>query len=73
MSKNIIICCDGACNDATSDVTNVLRVFRSLRRDAEQIACYDGGGGTLVDATAISCLRKLVRRKIDTAIGYRAA
>lgn len=70
MSKSIVICCDGTCNDATSDVTNVLRVFRSLRRDAEQIAYYDGGVGTLVDPTTITCFQKFVRRKIDMAIGY---
>jgi uncharacterized protein (DUF2235 family) len=70
VAKNIVICCDGTCNDATSDVTNVLRIFRSLRRDADQLCYYDGGVGTLVDPTAISYVRKLVRRKIDMAIGY---
>ena len=70
MSKTIVICCDGTCNDATSDVTKVLRVFRSLRRDAQQICYYDGGVGTLVDPTAISYCQKFIRRKIDMAIGY---
>jgi uncharacterized protein (DUF2235 family) len=70
VSKNIVICCDGTCKDATGDVTNVLRVFSSLQRDAEQLCYYDGGVGTLVDPTTISYFRKFVRRKIDMAIGY---
>lgn len=70
MSKNVVVCCDGTSNDATSDVTNVLRVYRTLQRDGEQICHYDGGVGTLVDPTKISRWRKFVRRKIDMAIGY---
>src|SRR5262245_7750517 len=70
MSKNIVICCDGTCNDATSDITNVLRIYRSLRRDAQQLSYYDGGVGTLVDPAAITYFRRFVRRKIDMAIGY---
>ena len=70
MPKNIVICCDGTCNDTTSDVTNVLRLYCSLKRDAEQLCYYDGGVGTLVDPTTISYYRKFVRRKIDMAIGY---
>lgn len=70
VSKNIVICCDGTCNDAANDVTNVLRLYRALERDAGQLCYYDGGVGTLVDPTSISYFRKLVRRKIDMAIGY---
>jgi len=68
--QNIVICCDGTCNDATGHVTNVLRIFRCLQHGEEQVCYYDGGVGTLVDPTAISFLRKFIRRKIDMAIGY---
>ena len=70
MPQNIVICCDGTCNDATGHVTNVLRIFRCLQHGEEQVCYYDGGVGTLVDPTAISFLRKFIRRKIDMAIGY---
>jgi uncharacterized protein (DUF2235 family) len=70
MSKNIVLCCDGTSNDATGDITNVLRLFVSLVCDEGQLCYYDGGVGTLVDPTAITRIRKLIRRKIDLAIGY---
>lgn len=69
MAKNIILCCDGTNNEATSDSTNVLRLYRMLVRDESQLTYYDGGVGTLADPAAISAFRKVLSRRLDAAIG----
>ena len=33
MPKNIVICSDGTDNEIATDSTNVLRLFRMLKRD----------------------------------------
>lgn len=69
MAKNIVLCCDGTNNEITGDSTNVLRLFRTLIRDERQIAYYDAGVGTLADPAAITRTRKLISRKLDSALG----
>lgn len=68
MPKNLVICCDGTANEATGESTNVLRLYRSLQRDAQQLCYYDGGVGTLADPRAITKARKLVLRYLDLGI-----
>ena len=67
--KNIVICCDGTNNDVSGDSTNVLRLYRSLKRNREQLAYYDSGVGTLPDPTRITRLAGMVYQSIDSAIG----
>jgi uncharacterized protein (DUF2235 family) len=69
MPRNIVLCCDGTNNEITGDSTNVLRLFRTLVRDDRQIAYYDAGVGTLADPAAITRTRKLISRKLDSALG----
>jgi uncharacterized protein (DUF2235 family) len=71
MPKNIVVCCDGTDNEIATDSTNILRLFRMLKRDERQLAYYDGGVGTLVDPEAISVWRKYLSRRLDAAIGLR--
>jgi uncharacterized protein (DUF2235 family) len=49
--RNIIICCDGTSNepasaDETAGATNVVRIFRCLEKDEQQIVFYEPGVGT---------------------------
>lgn len=67
--KNIVLCCDGTSNDVTCDSTNVLRLFRSLTRDGQQIGWYDPGVGTVADPRELTRTGKLISRKLDMAIG----
>jgi len=69
--RNIVVCCDGTDNAVAAESTNVLRLFCMLERDQRQVAYYDGGVGTLVDAAAISGVRKYLSRRLDAAIGFQ--
>src|SRR2546425_222066 len=69
MAKNIVICCDGTNNEIVGNQTNVLRLFRMLVHDSSQIASYDAGVGTKADPTAQWPLRRLIRKRLDSAIG----
>lgn len=69
MSKSIILCCDGTTNQMTGHETNVLRLYRALVHDPQQLTFYDPGVGTLADPMTLSAGRKFVQRKLDAAIG----
>ena len=69
MCKNIVVCCDGTENEVAGNPTNVLRLFRVLVRNAEQTIFYDAGVGTKADPTAFWPLRRLIRKKADSAVG----
>jgi uncharacterized protein (DUF2235 family) len=47
MAKNIILCCDGTGNEIEANLSNVLKLFRILRKYDEQIVFYDPGVGTI--------------------------
>lgn len=51
MSKNIIICCDGTGNEISENISNVLKLYLTLRKtdktDPVQVVFYDPGVGTL--------------------------
>jgi uncharacterized protein (DUF2235 family) len=49
--KNIVVCCDGTGNEVSENISNVLKLYRVLRKTAkttpQQVAFYDPGVGTL--------------------------
>jgi uncharacterized protein (DUF2235 family) len=49
--KNIVICCDGTGNEIGENISNVLKVYRVLRKTGKtepyQVVFYDPGVGTL--------------------------
>jgi uncharacterized protein (DUF2235 family) len=48
MPKNIVICCDGTNNKVTLDEnTNVVYIYSCLKHNADQIAYYSPGVGTM--------------------------
>jgi uncharacterized protein (DUF2235 family) len=69
MTRNVVVCCDGTENEVAGNPTNVLRLFRVLVRDPEQIIFYDAGVGTKANPTAFWPSRRLIRKKTDSAVG----
>jgi uncharacterized protein (DUF2235 family) len=51
MPKNIVLCCDGTGNEISQNISNVLKLYRTLRKTAktepEQRVFYDPGVGTI--------------------------
>jgi uncharacterized protein (DUF2235 family) len=49
--KNIVICCDGTGNEISENISNVLKLYRCLRKtgktEPQQVVFYDPGVGTL--------------------------
>jgi uncharacterized protein (DUF2235 family) len=49
--KNIVICCDGTGNEISENISNVLKLYRVLRKtdktEPQQVVLYDPGVGTL--------------------------
>ncbi len=49
--KNIVICCDGTGNEISENISNVLKLYRCLRKtpktEPHQMVFYDPGVGTL--------------------------
>jgi uncharacterized protein (DUF2235 family) len=46
MSKNIVILLDGTSNKVSTDRTNILRLFKTLKKNDTQLVYYDPGVGT---------------------------
>lgn len=64
--KNIIICLDGTGNQYGENLSNVVKLFRMIKRDRdEQIAYYDPGVGTMGDPV----YKTLVARKVNKVLG----
>lgn len=67
MPKKLVVCCDGTGNEISENISNVLKLYRALRKsdktDPQQVVFYDPGVGTLAlpnpwikfkqDATAV--------------------
>ncbi|PWW04039.1 uncharacterized protein (DUF2235 family) [Hoeflea marina] len=45
--KNIVICLDGTGNQIEENLSNVLKLYRTLEKNDEQLVFYDQGVGTL--------------------------
>ena len=69
MSRNLVVCCDGTNNEVAGDATNVLRLYRMLVRDEQQIAFYDGGVGTIPNADRITGWGRGISLGFDSAMG----
>lgn len=61
MPKNIVILLDGTSNQISAKRTNVLRLYGTLKKDAEQLVYYDPGVGTFgADSAFFAYWRKAV-------------
>jgi uncharacterized protein (DUF2235 family) len=57
MPKNIVLCCDGTGNQVDAKLSNVLKLFRIVRRNDEQVVFYHPGLGTISDSEPWSRLK----------------
>src|SRR5260221_2346667 len=60
--KNIVICCDGTGNEISENISNVLKLYRVLRKtgktEPSQVVFYDPGVGTLARPDTWTKLRQ---------------
>ena len=70
MPKNIVICCDGTGNEVGANLSNVLKLYRVLRKTSAQVVFYDPGVGTLGSSDPWSRLKNKFRLVWGLATGY---
>ena len=70
MAKNIVICCDGTGNEIESKLSNVLKLFRVLQKNAEQVVYYAPGVGTIGDFDDWQRIKQRVRGFLGLMTGY---
>ena len=70
MPKNIVICCDGTGNQVNANLSNVLKLYRILRKDADQLVFYDPGIGTLSSNDAWSHVKNEAKVIFGLLTGY---
>jgi len=70
MPKNIVICCDGTGNQIESRLSNVLKLFRILQKNDQQLIYYSPGVGTVGDFDTWQLIKLRVREFLGLATGY---
>ena len=72
--RNIIICCDGTGNEISENISNVLKLYRCLRKTEKtlprQIVYYDPGVGTLARPDPWHKLKQNFNAILGLATGY---
>jgi len=72
--RNIIICCDGTGNEISENISNVLKLYRCLRKSGKttphQIVFYDPGVGTLARPDPWQKLKQDFNAILGLATGY---
>ncbi|MEM7190643.1 MAG: DUF2235 domain-containing protein [Pseudomonadota bacterium] len=69
MFRNLVICCDGTGNEIEENSSNVLKLYRVLEKNENQIAFYDPGVGTISDSGNWSRMRAKLRGVFGLATG----
>src|SRR6476660_5328217 len=72
--RNIIICCDGTGNEISENISNVLKLYRCLRKTEKtqprQLVFYDPGVGTLERPDPWHKLKQDLNAILGLATGY---
>lgn len=72
--KNLVICCDGTGNEISENISNVLKLYRCLRKtdktQPRQMVFYDPGVGTVTEPTTWNRWKSNVRLVLGLATGY---
>ncbi|ABE62786.1 conserved hypothetical protein [Nitrobacter hamburgensis X14] len=72
--KNIVICCDGTGNEISENISNVLKLYRVLRKTGKtqphQVVFYDPGVGTLARPDPWTKLKQDAIAVLGLATGY---
>ncbi|MFK8016562.1 MAG: DUF2235 domain-containing protein [Gammaproteobacteria bacterium] len=70
MSKRLVICCDGTGNEIDDHHSNVLKLFRVLKKAPSQVVYYDPGLGTLGAHNEWARLKQNTKKIVGLALGY---
>jgi uncharacterized protein (DUF2235 family) len=70
MPKNVVLCCDGTGNEFADRNSNVVKLYSIVVRNANQIAYYHPGVGTMGARNALTEISKWWTRTIGLAFGY---
>ncbi len=70
MPKNIVICCDGTGNEIEANLSNVLKLFRILRKSDDQVVYYNPGVGTISSSDPWSRLKSEALGILGLMTGY---
>lgn len=70
MGKNIVVCCDGTGNEFGASNSNVVKLYKTLFCNADQITYYHPGVGTMGSRNALSRIGKWWTKVIGLAFGY---
>jgi uncharacterized protein (DUF2235 family) len=72
--RNIVICCDGTGNEISENISNVLKLYRCLRKTEKttprQLVYYDPGVGTLARPDPWHKLKQDFNAILGLATGY---
>lgn len=72
--RNLIICCDGTGNEISENISNVLKLYRCLRKtektEPRQLVFYDPGVGTLERPDPFKKLKQNIELVVGLAFGY---
>ena len=69
MPKNIVICCDGTGNEIEEAQSNVLKLYRILKRNERQLVYYHPGIGTMGANNGWDSLKQKARGIFGLATG----
>jgi uncharacterized protein (DUF2235 family) len=70
MPKNIVVCCDGTGNEIEANLSNVLKLFRVVRKSRNQVVYYNPGVGTISTSDPWSRLKADCLGVLGLATGY---
>lgn len=70
MPKNILVCCDGTSNEFGTQNTNVIKLYQAAVCNANQIAYYHPGVGTMGARSALTSIGRWWTKVIGLAFGY---
>lgn len=72
--KNVVVCCDGTGNEIGENISNVLKLYRIIRKtgktDPPQVVFYDPGVGTLARPDPWTKFRQDTIAVLGLATGY---
>src|ERR1700712_3268111 len=72
--RNLVICCDGTGNEISENISNVLKLYRCLRKtektEPRQLVFYDPGVGTLAKRDAWHKFKQDFSAFMGLATGY---
>ncbi|QAU44593.1 DUF2235 domain-containing protein [Bradyrhizobium guangzhouense] len=72
--KNLVICCDGTGNEISENISNVLKLYRCLRKtdktQPRQVVFYDPGVGTVTEPSTWHQIKADVNLVLGLATGY---